>query len=233
MGLFDFLKGKKENENKWAKEKVKVAPVEHKKADLGVCVPIHAKTPEDKKKLKGKKEVNPFDKLRNEHLKETNQFNKEFEELASQEPQEPFEFAPELGVEEIEQNKKESTPNFDPNDELDVAAQKMSDGYVPRFSSTARQKLGLEQKAPQVVRVAGTLEVRGMYVGAETMISGKVVSGRLKKSMSANMGKGTIRISDVKRGSMTVSELKSGEDGTIFVRGNVSMLRNGDEIDFS
>ena len=231
MGMFDFLKAKKEN--KWANHEEsaeKVAPV---KKDLGVCVPMHARSAEEKKKLKGKKEVNPFDKLRMQHLKETSEFNKEFQEISSQESEEPYAYEPELGVEGIEESKEEPEVKYDSNDELDVAAEKMSKGYVPRFSSTARQKLGLEEKPIQRTVVSGTLEVSGLYVGAETMISGRVVSGKIKKSMSAQMGKGTIRVSDLKRGSSTVTELSSGEEGTIFVRGNASNLKNGDLIDFS
>jgi len=238
MGLFDFLKAKKEN--KWAKEKEKVAQVAPVKRDLGVCVPNHAKSAEEKKKLKGKREINPFDKLRAAHLKETSEFNKEFTEISQQESEEPYEYAPELGVEGIEEKKRgveekksEAEITYDANDELDVAAEKMSKGYVPRFSSTARQKLGLEEKPVQQNSISGTLEVSGVYVGAETMISGRVISGRLKKSMSAQRGKGTIRISDLKQSSRTVSELVSGEEGTVFVRGNANNLRNGDTIDFS
>jgi hypothetical protein len=228
MGLFDFLKGK--NGEKQANEK----QASSQKKDLGVCVPVHRKSSEDKKKLsKSKEEISPFDKLRMEHLKETAEFNREIKEISEQEAEEPFDYSPELGVETIEQKKEAPVVEYNSEDELDVAAQKMSEGYVPRFSSTARQKLGLEQKAPQVVRVAGSLEVSGVYVGAETMISGQVVSGRLKKSMTSSLGRGTIRISDLKRGSVTVSDLSAGESGTIFVRGNANSLKNGDVIDFS
>ncbi|MFA6269422.1 MAG: hypothetical protein WCW13_03705 [archaeon] len=230
MGLFDFLKEKREN--KWAKEKEPTAKVVLEKKDLGVCVPIHALNPDERKKMSKKKEINPFDKLRVEHLKETDAFNKEFKELSEQEPQEPYDYEPDLGVESIEQKKQEPTVEYDSTDELDVASQKMSEGYVPRFSSTARQKLGLETKAPQVVHVAGSLEVTGMYVGAETMISGRVISGRLKKSMTASLGKGTVRICDLKQGSSAVSQLNEGESGTIFVRGIANMIRTGDVIDF-
>jgi len=255
MGLFDFLKGKKENTHN------NTVP----KKDLGVCVPHHAKSIEEKKKLSKSKYVSPFDKLRMDHLKETAEFNKEFKEISEQESAEPFDYEPELGVESIDTRKTESSMEDKPklrrldmlkpgqrddpveiesisnnskieynqNDELDVAAEKMSNGYVPKFSSTARKKLGLEEAAPVKSSVSGSIEVSGVYAGAETMISGTVISGRLKKSMSAQLGKGTVRISDLKQGSMSVSELQNGERGTIFVRGSALSIRNGDVIDFS
>ena len=238
MGLFDFLK-KKVNSNNWAKPKEKTVQEAPKKRDLGVCVPVHARTPEERKKLKGKKEVSPFDKLRLQHLKETNEFNKEFKEISEQESEEPYEYEPELGVESVETKtsapaNNASQPVFDQNDELDVASQKLNDGYVPRFSSTARKKLGLEEDAPKKeTRVVGSFEVTGTYVGAETMISGVVTSGKITKRMTATFGKGTLRISDLKRGSSSVSELLRDEEGTIFVRGNASNIKYGDIIDFS
>ncbi|MFA6065345.1 MAG: hypothetical protein WC746_05875 [archaeon] len=254
MGLFDFLKGKKKEE-----------PVHGRKKDLGVCVPHHAKSLEEKKKLSKSKYVSPFDKLRMDHLKETADFNKEFKEISEQESEEPYEYEPDLGVESIDTRKaqalEEEKPKlrrldmlkpgqrdddapvenksnnskieYNQSDELDVASEKMSNGYVPKFSSTARKKLGLEEAAPVKVSVSGTIEVSGVYVGAETMISGTVVSGRIRKSMSAQLGKGTVRISDLKQGSRTVSELNSGEEGTIFVRGNAMSVKYGDVIDFS
>jgi hypothetical protein len=224
MGLFDFFKKK----NARKEEKVECA-----KKDHGVCVPVHRLSAEEKKKLAKKKEVSPFDKLRMQHLKEQAEFSKEFKEISEQIPQEPFDYEPDLGVESIETKPSPAKIEYDSEDELDVAAQKMSEGYVPKFSSTARQKLGLEEKAKPVVSVSGSLEVSGVYIGAETMISGTVSSGRLRKSMTAAMGKGTIRISDLKKGSMTVGELKEGEEGTIFVRGNATSVKYGDIVDFS
>ncbi|MFA5930854.1 MAG: hypothetical protein WC821_00915 [archaeon] len=241
MGLFDFLKGKKENKGFAKKEVVaKVEPPAPVKKDLGVCVPHHAKSAEEKKKLSKIKEVSPFDKLRMQHLKETAEFNKEFTEIAAQESEEPYDYEPDLGVESIDstpiqekQSSQKGTPVFDENDELDVAAKKMGEGYVPRFSKTAREKMGYEEKTPIVPTITGSMEVSGIYVGAETMISGRVISGKITKRMSCQLGKGTVRISDLKQSSMSVTELRSGENGTIFVRGNPGNIRNGDILDFS
>jgi len=223
MGLFDFLKAKKEN--KWAKEKEKTVSETPKKKYLGVCVPNHAKSPEERKKMP--KEINPFDKLRSQHDKE---IGREVKEILEQEPEEPYDFAPELGVESVASGKEE---NAKEKDEIDNAIEKLDQGYVPRFSSTARQKLGYETAQAPRQAISASLEVKGVYVGAETMISGRVLSGRIRKSMSSSLGKGTIRVSDLKKGSMTVPELNSGEEGTIFVRGNASMVKYGDVLDFS
>ncbi len=245
MGLFDFLSGKKETHNKWVKPKEHVHKAEvPKKKDLGVCVPYHAKSADEKKKLKGKKEVSPFDKIRNEHLKETAQFNKEFEEISEQEPEEPYDFEPELGVKSVEKTSEEnkSAIVYDENDELDVASKKMSEGFVPKFSKTARKKLGQEidedlpAERSENIRNntgSGSFEVTGVYLGAESMISGRVISGKIGKRMSAQVGNITFRITDLKKSFVAVSEITQGESGTIFTRGNASLLKSGDILDFS
>jgi hypothetical protein len=262
MGLFDFLSGKKEKHNKWIKPKEHVHKVEEapKKKDLGVCVPHHAKSAEEKKKLKGKKEVSPFEKLRLQHLKETDQFNKEFEEISEQEPEEPYDYSPELGVESIETKKEEEVEEkkfiprkldmmkpgqkgeYDQNDELDVAAEKMSKGYVPKFSSTARKKLGYddtkeeaEERAEEMHKStgSGSFEVTGVYLGAESMISGRVISGKVGKKMTAQFGNVSVRITDLKKSFASVSELGAGDSGTIFTRANASLIKSGDILDFS
>ncbi|MFA5125994.1 MAG: hypothetical protein WC462_03250 [archaeon] len=224
MGLFDFLKAKKEN--KWAKEKEKAVSETLKKKDLGVCVPNHAKSPAERKKM-SKKEINPFDKLRAQHEKE---IGREVKEILEQEPEEPYDFAPELGVESVALGKEESEEK---KDEIDKALEKIEDGYVPRFSSTARQKLGYETKKEVPKKNLAAMEVKGVYLGSETMISGTILSGKIIKNMSSSLEKGTVRISDIKKGSMTVPELNSGEQGTIFVRGNAAKIKHGDVLDFS
>jgi len=262
MGLFDFLSGKKETHNKWVKPKEHIHKVEEvpKKRDLGVCVPHHAKSADEKKKLKGKKEVSPFEKIRIQHLKETNQFDKEFEEISEQEPQEPYDYQPQFGVDSIDSSKSEPEEEkkpvtrkldlmkpgqkveYDQNDELDVASEKMSNGYVPRFSSTARKKLGFvedkeesSQRAEEmhVNKGSGSFEVTGVYLGAESMISGRVISGKVGKKMTAQFGNVSVRITDLKKSFVSVSELNTGDSGTIFTRANTNLIKSGDVLDFS
>jgi hypothetical protein len=228
MGLFDFLKPKKEK--KFGQKTDSEAPPAPKpKRDLGVCIPVHARTAEERKKLKNEK--SPFEELQKEHEKEMTHTLRDIE---SQEPEEPYDYAPELGVEGIDSNKEKESSTGEKPDELDAASQKMSEGYVPRFSSTARQKLGLEEKAPQqAAPIQAEFEVSGVYPGAESMISGRVIRGKINKRLTAQTGKGTLRISDIKVGSSTVQELYQGESGTIFARGIISALRNGDILEFS
>jgi len=238
VGMFDFLKGKKEH--KFAhKEETVSAPAKPKK-DLGVCIPNHAKSKEERKKTQ-KKEISPFDKLRMDHEKE---MGKTLSDIESQESEEPYEYGPEFGIGGIEYAKKEKEKvepaennNLDETDELDAASKKMDEGYVPKFSSTARKKLGYEEDKPRqdsTPRDYGSFEVTGVYVGAETMISGIVVSGKITKRMSTMLGKTTVRVSDLKKSFVSVNELRNGESGTIFSRGSTpSMLRNGDVLEFS
>ena len=227
------------------------------KVNLGVCVPMHAKKQDkkDSKKIKfiikdDKEEESPFDKIRKEYEKDKSDFNREVREITESTPSEPFDYSPELGVEPIEKKtivqskspfgkvlfnksnnndeEKEST------DELDVASKKMTDGYVPRFSSTARQKLGLEEKpVAQVSNFYAQFEITGIYAGAETMISGIVRCGKLTKRMSAQIGKNTIRVSDLKKSFASVEAINEGESGTIFTRGGAGNIRNGDVIEFA
>ena len=243
--MFDFLKSKKERKFETAdKTKEEVKAPEVKKRDLGVCIPIHSKPKDskDKKKARVVEEVSPFDKLRMEHQKEQSEFNREFKEISEQASEKPFSYDEEVGVEAVESARPEIAKresgskaeiSYDQNDELDRASEKMAQGYVPRFSSTARQKLGLEEKVVSAPSVVGEFEVTGVYVGSETMISGRVVSGKITKRMTGNMGKGTMRISDIKRGPTTATELNEGESGTIFVRGTVATLKHGDILEFS
>ncbi len=228
------------------------------KVDLGVCVPLHAKKQEKKdlKKIKfvikdDKEDESPFDKLRNAYEKDKASFNREVKEITESTPSEPYDYEPELGVESIEnksivkskspfgkilfnkQNESEE-PN-ESDDELDVASKKLDEGYVPRFSRTARQKMGLEEKeAPAVSSGYAQFEVTGVYAGgAETMISGIVRCGKLTKRMTAQIGKNNIRVSDLKQSFASVSEIREGENGTIFTRGGAGNIRNGDVIEFA
>jgi hypothetical protein len=216
------------------------------KIDLGVCVPIHAvKKGKDVKKIKfsiPQNEESPFDKIRKAYEKDKSDFSKEVRDITEQEPAEPFDYAPELGVESIERKKPISFENAYPKstdeestDELDIAGKKMTDGYVPRFSATARQKLGMEEKpiAP-VSNSYAQFEITGIYSGgAETMISGIVRCGKLTKRMSAQVGKNSLRISDIKKSFVSVGEINEGESGTIFTRGSAGIIRNGDVIEFA
>ena len=222
------------------------------KIDLGVCVPIHAMKKKETKKIKfsiAQNEESPFDKIRKEYEKDKAEFNKEVREITDQEPSEPFDYAPELGVESIEQKpiqakspfgkvvfgkQNDSDGSKESTDELDVASKKMVEGYVPRFSATARQKLGMEEKpAAPVSNSYAQFEVTGVYSGVETMISGIVRCGKLTKRMSAQVGKNNLRISDIKKSFVSVGEINEGESGTIFTRGGAGIIRNGDVIEFA
>ena len=240
-------------EKKTEKEIV-VKPVKPK-IELGVCVPIHAmKKGKDSKKIKfsiAQNDESPFDKIRKEYEKDKSDFNKEVNEITQQQPSEPFDYEPELGVESIEKkpvvgskspfgkilfNKEnESLDSKECDDELDIAAKKMTDGYVPRFSATARQKLGMEEKpASPVSNSYAQFEVTGVYSGgAETMISGIVRCGKLTKRMSAQVGKNSLRISDIKKSFVSSDSIDEGESGTIFTRGSAGIIRNGDVIEFA
>lgn len=222
--------------------------------DLGVCVPLHAqKKGKDSKKIKfviknDDDEDSPFDKLRKEYEKDKAEFNKAVKHIMEQQPSEPYDYDPELGIEHIAEEgetnsplvksltakstkEKESTEKSD--DELDEASNKM-EGYVPRFSASARKKLGLEQKSTESSSKSyAQFEVDGVYVGVETMISGVVIRGKLTKRMSGQIGKNNIRISDLKQKLSSVSEINEGEEGTIFTRGSLGLIKNGDIIEFS
>lgn len=243
----------KEKKTESEKTSVQAKP----KVDLGVCVPIHAKKQEkkDSKKIKfiikdDKEEESPFDRLRKGFEKDRAEFNKEVRDITESIPSEPYDYEPELGVESIEKkpitqskspfgkvlfNKQnESEEQNESGDELDVASKRMDEGYVPRFSKTARQKMGLEEKpAPVVSNGYAQFEVTGIYAGAETMISGIVRCGKLTKRMSAQVGKNNIRVSDLKQSFASVNEIREGESGTIFTRGGAGIIRNGDVIEFA
>jgi hypothetical protein len=250
MDLIESLMKKlgyvKEKKNESEKTSVPVKS----KSELGVCVPMHAKKKEkDSKKIKfviknDDEEDSPFDKLRKEYEKDRADFSKEVKQIVEQQPSEPFDYDPELGVEMVEKpasfsvksvfSKYRKEETSEKKDELDEAAKKMSDGYVPRFSSTARQKLGLEKKPVEKNSNSyAQFEVTGVYAGAETMISGIVRCGKLTKRMSAQIGKSSVRISELKQSLSSVSEINEGEEGTIFTRGSSGIIRNGDIIEFA
>jgi len=234
MGLLDKLRG--QQGSRWAITKPEPKPVAEtpQKRDLGVCIPNHAKDADERKKML-KNEVSPFERLQNEHQKDDN-FKLQF----SRAKEKKFDSQNDLGIESAASAEKQEEVNEvvaqavveEKEDELDVAARQM-DSFVPKFSRTARQKLGIESK-PEAVRheTTGSFEVSGVYPGSETMISGRVVSGKIKKPMNCTFGKVTLRISDIKKGSLSASELCEGQSGTIFVRGSAAYLRNGDVLDF-
>jgi hypothetical protein len=241
MGVMEMIFGKKKT-NLWAKEKEAKPKEEKKRADLGVCVPNHAKSAEERKKLRGKREISPFEKLRLQHEKD---LGHEVKELMEQETEEPYDFAPELGVQGINEGQKSGIANNEPQaalneeDELDRASKQMSQGFVPKFSSSARKKLGVEAKPPEreeyeteQPRNTAEFEVTGLYVGIESMISGRVINGKITRRMASQIGKNSVRISDMKRGPLTVDELNAGEHGTIFTRTNAATLKAGDTLEF-
>lgn len=248
MKKFGYVKEKKTED-----EKTQV--VTKPKSEISVCIPMHARKKEkDSKKIKfvikEEEEESPFDKLRKEYEKDRTEFNKEVKQIIEQQPSEPFDYEPELGIESIEKpvnpvslksvfakyrKEDDSIKGESKGDELDLAGKKMIEGYVPKFSKTARQKMGLEEKSANDSSSTGyaQFEVTGVYSGAETMISGIVRCGKLTKRMSAQIGKSTIRVSDLKQSLCAVNEINEGEEGTIFTRGSVGLIRNGDVIEFA
>jgi|GEM_PF-1539089 len=237
MGFWDFLFGKSEVKNKWAKHKTK-KPVEKKKVELGVCIPQHAKKGKTKKEVLVKE--SPFEKLIKKHNQK--EFNEEVEEIVGQQPHEPFDYEPDLGVEEVAAGKTEKKEEPEKEDELDAAARKMSEGYVPKFSAVARKKLGYEDNVPaenKTIRMKkapvgkAQFEVTGVYYGSESVISGEVISGTITKRMSAPFANTTLKISDLKTGVSSVKELTEGQRGTIFTRGKIGLLKSGTILEFS
>lgn len=259
-----------------------------RKRDLGVCIPDHAKNREEKIKSKvhTKKEVSPFEKLQRDYEKSNAEFEKEFEEITSQTPQEPYDYEPDLGVEQVEKSpavkkledperlarraklfeevrrvmyhgevpeeksgKENSAPwekreqpkksriSFDADeeneelDEIDASIEKV-EGYVPRFSKTAREKLSSpENNEP---RASGQFRVTGVYPGGDTtIISGEVVYGKINKRMSAQKGNTTVRVNELKRGLEGVDELYEGETGSVLSRGTLNLIKYGDVLEFS
>ncbi|MCX6803490.1 MAG: hypothetical protein NTY48_02880 [Candidatus Diapherotrites archaeon] len=141
----------------------------------------------------------------------------------------------ENGFWEIGAKNKERKTGFKERemDEIDESIDKI-EGYVPKFSSTARAKLGIAKEEKAAPSVYGTFRVSGVYPGGDTtVISGEVVFGKITQRLTAQNGNAIIRVSELKRGMETVSELYTGEIGTIFTRGSALMVRNGDELEFS
>lgn len=69
------------------------------------------------------------------------------------------------------------------------------------------------KKAECVFRIDGKYEV-----GDTLMISGRVESGTLKKGMKTEIGKGELRITELRIGSEKIGEIRENQQGTIFVK---------------
>lgn len=79
-----------------------------------------------------------------------------------------------------------------------------------------------------VFRVDGKYEV-----GNTLMISGMVESGTLKKGMKSEIGRGEIRIMELRVGSEKVDEIEENREGTIFVRARGPQnIKYGDLLEF-
>ena len=75
--------------------------------------------------------------------------------------------------------------------------------------------------------------MNGVYVGVETMISGTVTSGKITKRMTTQINGSMMRVSEIKKNYQSVQELATGENGTIFTRGNAAArIKSGDVLDF-
>ncbi len=272
--------------------------------DPNVCVPIHARPAEERRKLNRKNEVSPFEKLKIQHEKDEEEFDKELDDLAAQSSDSsdgPFEIeddAPREGAEVVQRRPlrteeevepqikprisidpkrkaelesvvrsvmygkggannpsanipvstapkkdwKKAMPNFEmpqkeePVDEIEESIDKV-EGYVPKFSNSARKKFASSAEARGVglePKGSGTFEVTGVYQGGDTtIISGHVTSGKITSRLTAQKGSLSIRLNELKRGVESVSELRAGEQGSLFVRGSVAAVKYGDTLDFS
>jgi len=265
--------------------------------DPNVCIPIHARPAEERRKLRKVKDVSPFEKLKLAYDKEESDFEKELDDLSAQAPTNQND--EDNGVESVEQlqrrisfddarevpqikprisidpqkkaeleavvrgvmygkggaenprtsvplappQKKEwgkAMPAFsaqqeeEPLDEIEESIEKV-EGYIPKFSNTARKKFELNNEARAVEpKGFGTFEVTGVYQGGDTtIISGRVTSGKITARLTAQKGNISIKLNELKCGLDSVGELREGDQGSLFARGSVGAIRNGDLIDFS
>ncbi len=145
-----------------AELKKEEAPVEvHSRNKLGVCVPEHAKSRDAKyslamkaaKLVQKKNESSPFEKLVKEREKSDAEFEKEFEEITSQVPEEPYDFEPELGVESVEEEKEQKFANSDPEYNqrkaklMEEVRQVMYRGNPPKAGSVQKKEKNLPKES--------------------------------------------------------------------------------------
>ncbi|MEI7961706.1 MAG: hypothetical protein WCI04_05215, partial [archaeon] len=128
-------------------------------------------------------------------------------------------------------------PLFEPKaeefDEIEDSIEKV-DTYIQKFSKTAREKFASEKASPNEPKAYGSFTVTGVYPGGDTtIISGEVTSGKVNKRMSAQCGKISLRVNEIKKGMEQTNELYLCEQGSIFVRGTVNTIKYGDVLEFS
>jgi hypothetical protein len=120
--------------------------------------------------------------------------------------------------------------------EVITEADKILDGdespdiVIPNHAKPKEAKPVAEKKTQS----KALFRVGGVYaVGGDVMLSGHCESGKLKKKMKVKINDKESVITDIKKGSDSVLELVTNEEGTIFLRGkNLFLVRTQDLLEF-
>ncbi len=96
-------------------------------------------------------------------------------------------------------------------------------------AKAAAAEVFLEKKTSKNV-----FKVTGIYdVGVHIMLTGIVLSGKLKNKMKAKVSNKDIVVEEIKVAQSTVKELLLNEEGTVFVKAkHFPVIRVDDEIEF-
>lgn len=203
MKLFDFVTKLREKEGK------EVPKVSEKK-EKGVCIPIHALSPEERKK-KLKDDDSLFDKIKNNKPLDED----ELEFIGEVRKEKPISGKNSLGIGVLDDNKKEERkeiPVVIPEKKTIV---KKEDPVYVRTESSGNK-----------FRVSGTYDF-----GSSMMISGIVESGVVKPKMLSKLdSKKELLISEIKISSTKVNGLMKGEEGSIFVKTKGNPIIKYDDV---
>jgi|GEM_PF-2239336 len=117
-------------------------------------------------------------------------------------------------------------------EELILEGGENSEVIIPdhvKDAKVAAAEVFLEKKS-----VKNIFKVTGIYdVGVHIMLTGLVLSGKLKNKMKAKVTNKDIIVEEIKIGSSTVKELLIKEEGTVFVKAkHFPIIRVDDEIEF-
>lgn len=193
MKLFDFVNKLREKEKKET-----VSSVAPEKKEKGVCIPIHALSPEERKrKLKDTDSL--FDKIKNNKPLDDD----ELEFIGEVKKEKPISEKNSLGLDVLADNKKQEKKEINVViPEKKVVVRKEDPVYVKTENSGNK------------FRVSGTYDF-----GSNMMISGVVESGLIKPRMVAKLdSKKELIISEIKISSTKINGLIKGEEGSIFVK---------------